>query len=87
MWHWISEHRTVFGDIGLAWIAPVLLVSIAARLFRRTLFRETEEVGIIVAPDHRVTSTEKPRRGGLAALQAHRPIRQFGGKPVKRQQG
>jgi hypothetical protein len=35
MWHWISQHSAVFGDIALVWLTPALVVTISAKLMRR----------------------------------------------------
>ena len=35
MWHWLSDHGPVFGDIMLVWLAPVLAVGLMSRLFQR----------------------------------------------------
>lgn len=34
MWHWILYHGAVLNDIGLAWVAPVLLVLVVGRMVR-----------------------------------------------------
>ena len=34
MWHWINDHWTALSDIGLLWVAPVLVVFLVSSFFR-----------------------------------------------------
>lgn len=54
MLHWISEHQAVFEDVALLWVAPVLLISIVARLFRQNLRADADYLRVTVEPgdDH-----------------------------------
>ncbi len=47
MWHWLIDHWIVLSDIGLAWIAPVLVVFMAGRLLR--IEYRGRQAGITVA--------------------------------------
>jgi len=62
MWHWILDHRGAFNSIGLAWIAPVVLVLIGTRLFRPGYRRGETAVELIpVRTDEQRADTQKPR--------------------------
>jgi len=60
MWHWILDHVSAFNAIGLAWVAPVLLVLVATRLFRPGHYRRTAEPIPVRAEEQR-DETNKPR--------------------------
>ena len=60
MWHWILDHGSAFNDIGMAWIAPVLLLLVATRLFRPG-YRRPEAEAIRVRADDQTTEAQKPR--------------------------
>jgi len=60
MLHWLSEHRVVFSDIALVWIAPVVLVRIAAKVFQKMQRRDKEHAAFVALPsDDRVTDKER----------------------------
>jgi len=60
MWHWILDHGSAFNDIGLAWIAPAVVVLIAAKLFRPG-YRRGEPELIPVRTDEQRADTQKSR--------------------------
>lgn len=60
MWHWILDHVSAFNAIGLAWVVPVLVVLLAARLLRPGHYRGTTELVPVRAEEQR-DETKKPR--------------------------
>ena len=61
MWHWILDHVHAFNAIGLAWVIPVLVVLIAARLFRPGHYRGSAELVPVRAEEQSDETKNKPR--------------------------
>jgi hypothetical protein len=61
MWHWILDHRGAFNDIGLAWVAPVVLVFLAIRLFRPGYRRGEGELVPVRRDEPRTDAQQKSR--------------------------
>lgn len=60
MWHWILDHRSAFNDIGLAWLAPIVVVLVVSRLFRSG-YRGGQAELVPVRTDEQPADAQKPR--------------------------
>lgn len=49
MWHWVTEHQSVFADIAIVWLAPLVVACFAGRFLRRVLTTDPQYARVVAS--------------------------------------